>query len=129
MAAHNDYGTAAERLAAEWLEERGWTVVARNWRWRHREIDLIVRRGAVTAFVEVRARRSLAHGHPFETIGRLKRRDLELAARAWIAWHGNARDEYRFDAIAVVAAAGAPDGDREAPGSVRLEHLEGAWLC
>lgn len=120
MAGHNAFGLAAERRAAELFEARGWTVLERNWRWRRREIDLVVRRGRVVAFVEVRARRGDSHGHPLETIGRAKRRGIELAARAWIARHGRADDEYRFDAVAVLDRSGLG-------GRVRLEHVPGAW--
>jgi putative endonuclease len=121
MAPHNAFGAAAERLVADTLARGGWTVLHRNWRWQHKEIDLIVRRGRTVAFVEVRARRSPLRGHPFETIGVRKRRDLAAAAAVWIARHGRAGDEYRFDAAAVIDPAGA------AGGCCRIDHIEGAW--
>lgn len=124
MATHNDFGTAAEQLAADYLTERGWTVLARNWRWHRRELDLVMRRARTVAFVEVRARRATVHGHPFETITWRKRRDLALAAQAWIATCGRAGDEYRFDAIAVIDPAGARPLHRAAP---VIEHIENAW--
>ncbi|CAN5780558.1 YraN family protein [soil metagenome] len=124
MATHNDFGISAEQLAADYLTARGWTVLARNWRWHRRELDLVTRRGRTVAFVEVRARRATAHGHPFETISWRKRRDLALAAQAWIAAHGRADDEYRFDAIAVVDPAGSRPHHCAAPA---IEHLEDAW--
>jgi putative endonuclease len=114
MAAHNDFGRAAEQAAAHLLADRGWAVLHRNWRFRHKEIDLIVRRGRIVAFVEVRARRSTRFGHPLETIGWRKRLDLQAAAQAWISSHGRPGDVYRFDTV--VLAAGGP-----------AEHLEDAW--
>lgn len=122
MATHNEFGVQAERLAEDHLAALGWTVVERNWRWRHKEIDLIVRRGATIAFVEVRARRSTSHGHPLETIGRRKRRDLAMAARAWIARFARPGDEFRFDAVSVLARAGSLGS-----GSAEVDHLENAW--
>lgn len=89
----------------------------RNWRWRHKEIDLIARRGDTVAFVEVRARSSDRCGHPLETISHQKRRDLQLAARAWIAAHGRPAWTYRFDAVAVLL-------DRD---NLDIQHVEAAW--
>ena len=120
MAQHNEFGHAAEALARGLLSGAGWTILERNWRWHRREIDIVARRGAVVAFVEVRARRSAGHGHPFETIGWRKRRWLEEAARAWIARFGRPADTYRFDAIAICA----PRGDLR---HATTEHVEGAW--
>ncbi|MEX1183878.1 MAG: YraN family protein [Gemmatimonadota bacterium] len=123
MATHNLFGASAESLAATFLEARGWSLLHRNWRWRSREIDIVARRGRLVAFVEVRARRSADRGHPFETIGRRKRRDLEIAARAWIAIHGAAADEYRFDAIAVLDGTGTGT----ASAGALVEYLADAW--
>jgi putative endonuclease len=121
MAAHNDFGAAAEQLAAELLQRSGWHVVHRNWRFQRREVDLVVRRGDLIAFVEVRARRTGRWGHPLETVDSRKRRDLEAAARAWIARHGGARDAYRFDVITFLTAPGRP------PAAADASHLEDAW--
>jgi putative endonuclease len=114
MAAHNELGHAAERRAETCLADAGWQILHRNWRWRRKEMDLVVRRGEVVAFVEVRARSSDRFGHPAETIGHRKRRDLATAARAWAALHGQPGDRYRFDVMTVLAGA-AP------------VHIEGAW--
>jgi putative endonuclease len=123
MAAHNDFGASAEARAARLLESRGWTVEHRNWRWRRKEIDLVVRNGELVAFVEVRARRTTQWGHPLETIGARKRRDIQAAAAAWIARHGRRRDRYRFDAVTVL------DEHGDCGPSARLEHVEDAWRC
>jgi putative endonuclease len=121
MAAHNDFGIAAERLAAVLLEHDGWQVVARNWRFRRREIDIIARCGDLVAFVEVRARRPGRFGGALETVGPRKRRELEAVARAWIALHGGARDVYRFDVVAFRTPAG------RTPAACDAEHIADAW--
>jgi putative endonuclease len=118
MATHNDFGMRAEQLAASLLERNGWTILHRNWRWQRKEIDLIARRDDVVAFIEVRARTRTFHGHPLETIGWKKRRDLEAAARAWIGGHGRAGDTFRFDAVSLT---------RNEDGTVALEHVAEAW--
>jgi putative endonuclease len=120
MAQHNDFGRGAEELAARLLTSRGWTIESRNWRWRHKEIDLICRRDRIVAFVEVRARRSRLRGHPLETITWTKRRDLQQAAQSWIGRSGRHGDAYRFDAVWILAE----DGDLS---RARIEHVEGAW--
>ncbi|NJD11616.1 MAG: YraN family protein [Gemmatimonadetes bacterium] len=119
MTLAHELGRAAEALAASYLERRGWTILERNWRAGHKEIDLIAVRAGVLAFVEVKARRRRTFGHPLDAIGRVKRRELALAARAWLARAGPAQcADCRFDAIWVI---GDPDGAHE------LEHVAGAW--
>ena len=111
-------GDRGEALAARYLEQHGWRVVARNFRMGHKEIDLVARRGEVVAFVEVKTRAGLGYGHPLEAITWRKRREIQLVAAAWIDRHGRPGDCYRFDAVAVLAGAG---------GAVEIEHVEDAW--
>lgn len=133
MAAHNDFGAHAEQLAAALLERNGWTILHRNWRFGRREIDLIARRGQTVAFVEVKARSRLTHGHPLESIDWRKRRDLGLAASVWIERHGVAGGEYRFDAIHVVQARPGRPGHRDhrfgdcIRDAADVQHVENAW--
>jgi putative endonuclease len=118
MSLAQDVGYAAEALAASFLERRGWTILERNWRSGHKEIDLIAARAGVIAFVEVKARRRGSCGHPLDAITRYKRRQLALAARAWLARAGALAADFRFDAIWVI---GDPTGRHE------IEHVSGAW--
>lgn len=118
MAKSHDLGRQGEALAAALLQERGWVVLARNFRLGHKEIDLVVRRGRLVAFVEVKTRAGLGYGHPLEAITPGKRAEIALVASAWVARHGQARDLYRFDAIAVLWHDHAPP---------TIEHLEDAW--
>lgn len=118
MAAPHELGRRGEDLAAEWLQERGWELLERNFRLGHKEIDIVARRDDLVAFVEVKTRAGLGWGHPFESITRAQRREIARVATAWIDRHGPRGCLYRFDAIAVLWAAG-----REPV----VEHLEGAW--
>jgi putative endonuclease len=104
-------------MAAAHLTAQGWNILARNWRFHHKEIDIIAERSGVVAFVEVKARKAAAWGHPLEAITRAKRRDLDMAARAWIAGHPEQAECYRFDAAVMVR-----DGNRSI-----LQHFEDAW--
>lgn len=118
MAQTHDFGRRCEALAAAELTCRGWNLVARNFRHGHKEVDLIVRRGRTVAFVEVKGRSGSAFGHPLEAIGAGKRREVESAARGWIARHGRPGDRYRFDAVAVI---------RNSRNESHIEHIEDAW--
>ena len=77
-------GDAAEALAAAFLEARGLTIVARNYRCKAGEIDIIARSGATMVFVEVRARRSGSFGGAAESITAAKRRKVLGAARHYL---------------------------------------------
>lgn len=128
MAAHNEFGAHAERLAAAHLERNGWTVLHRNWRFGRREIDLVAQRGRTVAFVEVKARTRVSHGHPLESIDWRKRRDLWIAASGWIERHGTRGQEYRFDAVHVVAPQPVRRGRGDCtPGPADVQHTEDAW--
>ncbi|HEX7329785.1 MAG TPA: YraN family protein [Casimicrobiaceae bacterium] len=91
-------GARAEALAADHLRARGLAIVARNYRTRFGEIDLVARDGAVVVFVEVRMRRSASFGGPLASITQAKRRRLALAARGYLAMLGH-EPPCRFDAI------------------------------
>jgi putative endonuclease len=91
-------GASAEALAGRFLESQGLTIVARNFRIRRGEIDLIARDGATLVFVEVRFRRSQSHGGAAESITAAKRARLVAAAQAFLLrQHGD--PPCRFDAI------------------------------
>ncbi len=113
-----DLGTRSESLAAQFLTRLGFTLLARNYRFGHREIDIIARHHATIAFTEVKARAGTGFGHPLEAITLLKRREIEIVARRWIYYEGKPEYVYRFDAIAIF-------WPRDGPG--RLEHYEDAW--
>lgn len=118
MTGAHTLGRQAEQVAARFLERNGYAVLTRNFRHGRREIDLIVRRGDLVAFVEVKARAGSGYGHPLEAITARKRREIEKVARAWVARHGRAGLAYRFDALAVLWRKG---------GTPVVEHVPGAW--
>jgi len=112
-------GRWGERTAEHFLIRKGWRVLARNHRFGRREIDLIVSRGEVLAFVEVKTRAGEAFGTPAEAVTALKRRDIEAVATSYLArcpgrWAG-----IRFDVVSIVRDV--------ASGCVHIEHVEDAW--
>ncbi|WP_223690260.1 YraN family protein [Leifsonia poae] len=116
MAAKDDLGRRGELVAAMWFEEHGYTVIERNWRCRIGEVDLVLRRGALTVFAEVKTRASVAFGHPFEAITPVKSRRLRLLAVEWCRVHEIGPGDIRVDAIAVIDAWSA---------TPQVEHLSG----
>jgi putative endonuclease len=87
-----------------WYESHGYEVVARNWRCREGELDLIVRRGRAFVFCEVKARTTDAFGLPAEAVTRAKQARIRRLAARWLdeAAPSRAR-EIRFDVIAILA--------------------------
>ena len=91
-------GDNAEARAAVFLENRGLKIIARNYRCRFGEIDLVARSGAMVVFVEVRARSSEAFGGAAGSITPAKRRRLLAAARHYLARQGE-DCACRFDVV------------------------------
>ena len=96
-------GDEGEAMAAQHLIRHGLRVVERNFRVKGGEIDLICRDGDMTVFVEVRRRASADFGGAAASVGATKQRRLILAARHWLARHGEV--PCRFDVVAI-------DGDQ-----------------
>jgi putative endonuclease len=122
-------GALGERIAARWLARQGWVVVARRFRSGHRDVDLIVRRDGVVAFVEVKTRRGLLFGDPVAQVGWRKRRELVRSAQVWLDRHGRPGETYRFDVVGVlVTGADGGPGDPFGPTPrVRVRHVAGAF--
>lgn len=90
-------GAAAEQLAADYLAQRGLAVIARNFRVKGGEIDLVCRDGRTTVFVEVRLRSRGDFGGAAASITAAKQARLILAARHWLLRHGET--PCRFDCM------------------------------
>ncbi len=120
-------GGAGERLAAAWLEERGYRVIARNWRCPYGELDLVAEREGELVFVEVKTRRGARLGAPEEAVTAAKRRHLVASAAAYLDATGAdvasaAERSYRIDVIAVdLAPSGRLLGLRHFPACVGEE--------
>lgn len=112
-------GRWGEGRAARFLQRRGWTVLARNYRFGRREVDLVVRRGDLVAFVEVKTRAGRGFGLPQEAITALKRREIEAVATHFLCRHGLEGVSVRFDAMAIEVDRGLR--------VARVEHVEDAW--
>ena len=112
-------GRFGEDCAHAYLVESGWTILARNYRFGRREVDLVARRGGLVAFVEVKTRGGGRYGAPEEAVTRLKQREIEAVAREYLWRHRLDDVDVRFDVVAIVAGRGRQP--------VLIEHLEDAW--
>ena len=92
-------GARAEDLCAELLRAAGMRLLARNWRCRHGEIDLIAEEDGTVVFAEVRSRASDAFGGAAESITAAKRSRLLAAARLYLS--GRPEAHCRFDVFLV----------------------------
>jgi putative endonuclease len=103
------FGDAGEKAAEDLLAADGYRVVARKHRCPRGEVDLVLERGELLVFVEVRTRATASFGAPEETIGAEKQRRIVRAARDFLArWRGQPRGA-RFDVVAVLDRPGAPE--------------------
>ncbi len=100
--ARKNLGDSGERIAALYLEQLGMKIVARNFRTRAGEIDLVATDPDGLAFVEVRARRGRAMGSPEESITLRKRTHLIAAAEEFLQAHPEyANSAWRIDLVAI----------------------------
>ena len=99
MTSRQEKGAAGETAAAEYLMRHGLAVIARNFRVRGGEIDLVCRDGSCTVFVEVRLRSGASFGGAAASITATKQARLILAARHWLASHGE--QPCRFDCVLI----------------------------
>ena len=98
-------GSAVEELAASFFIEKKYTVLERNYRTKTGEIDLIVRDPAdgCIVFVEVKYRKSMRKGMPFEAVTQAKQARIYRTAQWYImAKHLGAARKYRFDVLSVL---------------------------
>lgn len=95
-------GAAGEERAAAWYEAAGYEILARNWRCRDGEIDLIAADRACLVFCEVKSRASAAFGLPAEAVTPAKQERLRRLAARWLEQAGRRPREVRFDVAAIL---------------------------
>ena len=117
MAKHNDFGKQGEEVAANFLIDKGYEILERNWRNIHKEIDIIAKDGNELVIVEVKARQSEEHGEPDLAVTPKKRSLLVSAANSYIL--KNKVDlNTRFDIISIIFRDGKPI----------VDHIKDAFL-
>jgi putative endonuclease len=101
----NRAGARAEELCAELLQAAGLRVLARNWRCRHGEIDLVAEEGGTLVFAEVRYRRDQRYGGAAESVTAAKQSRLVAAARLYLMRRPDA--DCRFDVLLLDSLEGS----------------------
>lgn len=91
-----------ESRALAYLQARGWSLIARNVRYRAGELDLVMRDGSMIVFVEVRFRSRSAYGTAADSIGLTKQFKVRRAAALWLQSQRFAQEPAcRFDVVAI----------------------------
>ncbi len=117
MAEHLHTGMQGEQAAHQYLLEKGFAIVARNWRYKHLEVDLIMKDGPILVFVEVKTLKGADYGLPFEAVDWKKQQKLDRAANIFIRQR-RYEGEIRFDIISIFA-----NGD----GKFNIRHIKDAF--
>jgi putative endonuclease len=111
-------GESGEDRACAFLRSQGYEIVARNFRVRHGEVDIVARQDGTTVFVEVKERQGEAYGTAIEAVTTGKMRRVVRAAEAFAAMHGLMETALRFDVIGI---------DIDASGVAQVRHEKGAF--
>ncbi|CAN5323774.1 YraN family protein [soil metagenome] len=101
MARHNITGNKGEKLAAEFLEKKGYNIKEKNYRYKRAEIDIIAQKENLLIFFEVKTRGAISFGLPEEFVD-AKKRDLIIEAADQYIFDNNWQGDIRFDIISVV---------------------------
>ena len=77
-------GERGEDFASRYLKKKGYKVIARNYKTRLGEIDIIAEQDNVVVFVEVKTRSNISFGYPFEAVNQKKRQKLKKVALLYL---------------------------------------------
>lgn len=111
-------GLDGEDVAMDHLLKAGYELEAHRFKVGREEIDLVMRRGSVVVFVEVKTRLGAGFGSGGEAVGWRKRKAIGRVAEVWRQRYGRQDDQYRFDVVEVFMGACR---------SLQVRHIEDAW--
>ncbi|HEY8196213.1 MAG TPA: YraN family protein [Gemmatimonadales bacterium] len=120
-------GLRGEQIAIGFLTSCGWSVEAHRFRLGRHDLDLVIRKGNMVAFVEVKARRSSSCGTAVEAVSRRKQRDIARVASVWLLRHGRPNDDYRFDVVAIQDIPGGQPVNEHVPDAWRMSGPPGVY--
>lgn len=116
MRAKDILGREGEQAAVDYLKERGFRILDRNWRCADGEIDIVAVERHSLVVCEVKTRSGNGFGTPLEAVGRVKRSRLRRLAVLWLNAHGVRFDQIRIDVLGLL---------REDSGEFTVEHVRG----
>ena len=103
MQNNRSVGTKKEELAADYLEKKGYEVLAKNFRCKYGEIDLIAKDGSYLVFVEVKYRATSKNGFPQEAVTKSKQKTIVFVANYYLMKANLGQDiPIRFDVVAML---------------------------
>ncbi len=117
MARHNDLGKEGEAIAVDYLLQKGYKIVVRNWHFKKAEIDIIAQKKNILAAVEVKTRSTDVFGDPQEFLKPKQKNLLIHAMDEYVVSH-DLDVEVRFDVIGII----------KTEKGVKIEHLEDAFF-
>ncbi len=117
MAAHNELGKIGEDLAVDYLEKKGYKIVARNFTYQKAEVDIIARKDNILAIVEVKTRSTPDFGNPQEFVKARQIQRLVKAVDQFVTDHEMDVD-VRFDIVAII----------KNKAGTKVEHIKDAFL-
>ncbi len=113
------FGDRGERAAVKYLKRLGFRIVARQYSTAWGEIDIVAIDGQTIVFVEVKTRKSIVAGHPFEAVNREKQSKLTRMALAYLKRYKLLEHSARFDVVSIIW----PDESRTA----EITHFRNAF--
>lgn len=116
MAAHNELGKIGEDIAADFLAQKGYKILDRNWHFHHLELDIVAMDGDTLVIVEVKTRATDEFGGPDLAVTASKQKSIIKSADAYIV----ERDldvETRFDIVSIVLSGSEK----------KIDHIEDAF--
>lgn len=117
MALHNQLGKYGEELAADYLKDSGFRIIAMNWTFGKAEVDIIASFDRYIVFVEVKTRSGTDFGLPEDFVSPSKQKRLQWAAEGYIYQH-DYKGEVRFDIVSVLF---------DSTGKYKINHIEDAF--
>ena len=116
MAKHNDTGLEGENLAVQFLTDKGYEILERNYRHRRAEVDIIALTDNFMVFIEVKTRRNNRYGYPEDSVDSKKQTLLIFAAEEYM-YQKEYEKEFRFDIISITLEP-----------ELAIEHFEDAFF-
>lgn len=117
MAEHITLGKQGEEIALQYLKDKGYAILERNWRNCHKEIDIVAKDGDTLVVVEVKTRHRNSFGEPYEAVTQAKEKLLVSAANYYIHKF-NMDCDTRFDIVSIILPQ---------KGEPIIEHIEDAF--
>lgn len=104
MADHNETGKQGEQIAVEFLSDKGYKILERNWRFKRSEVDIIALDGDEIVFVEVKTRHENYLVEPELTVSQKQQRSIINSANEYIITNDIDLDA-RFDIVSIVLSS------------------------